>query len=289
MIKSMTGYGKATCEFPDKRVVIEIKSLNSKQLDVFTRLPHLYKEKDIEIRRLVADYLSRGKVELSVFVESLGETAKSVINQGVFAAYCEQINAVSESTGVALPEDYFTHILRLPDVLKTELKTLDENEWESIRESLVEALENLNAFRDQEGVAIYRDMSGNIAKIEELLSQVPQYENERIEKVRQRIQEGLETLAASPNMERLEQEMIFYIEKMDVNEEKTRLAHHCKYFIETANLDEPVGKKLGFISQEIGREINTLGSKANHEAIQKIVVQMKDELEKIKEQVLNSL
>lgn len=289
MIKSMTGYGKATCEFPDKRIIIEIKSLNSKQLDVFTRIPNMYKEKDIEIRRLVADYLSRGKVELSFYVESLGETARSVINQGVFAAYLSQIREVAEANDVDFPEDYFSHILRLPDVMKTEVKTLDENEWTSIRESLIEALENLNAFRDQEGASIYRDMSGNIAKIEDFLSQVPQYENERIEKVRQRIKEGLETLEANPNMERLEQEMIFYIEKMDVNEEKTRLAHHCKYFIETANLNEPVGKKLGFISQEIGREINTLGSKANHEAIQKLVVQMKDELEKIKEQVLNSL
>lgn len=285
----MTGYGKATCEFPDKRIIIEVKSLNSKQLDVFTRIPNMYKEKDIEIRRLVADYLSRGKVELSFYVESLGETAKSQINEGVFAAYLSQIKAVAESNQVPLPEDYFSHILRLPDVMKTEIKTLDENEWTSIRASIIEALENLNAFRAQEGLSIYNDMSGNIFKIEELLAEVPQYENERIDKVRQRIKEGLETLEASPNMERLEQEMIFYIEKMDVNEEKTRLAHHCKYFIETANLDGPVGKKLGFISQEIGREINTLGSKANHEEIQKLVVHMKDELEKIKEQVLNSL
>ena len=289
MMKSMTGYGKATCEFPDKRITIEVKSLNSKQLDIFTRVPHMYKEKDIEIRRLVADKLSRGKVEFNLFVESLGESAKSVINKGVFASYLSQIKAMSKETGAAMPADCFGHILRLPDVMKTEVKELDENEWKSVRASVAEALDNLNAFRDQEGLSIYSDVSGNIQKIEKLLAEVTPFEGERVEKVRQRIKEGLETLEASPNMERLEQEMIFYIEKMDVNEEKIRLAHHCKYFIETANLDEPVGKKLGFISQEIGREINTLGSKANHEQIQKIVVQMKDELEKIKEQVLNAL
>ncbi len=285
----MTGFGKATCELPQKRITIEVKSLNSKQLDVFTRVPNMYKEKDIEIRRMVADKLSRGKVELGLFVESLGETAKSVINQGVFASYLSQIKDVAQSTGVDLPQDYFNHILRLPDVMKTEVSELDEGEWESVKKALAEALDNLNAFRAQEGESIYADVCGSITRIEELLSQVAPFEGERIQKVRQRIKEGLESLEANPNMERLEQEMIFYIEKMDVNEEKTRLAHHCKYFVETANLDEPVGKKLGFISQEIGREINTLGSKANHEEIQKIVVQMKDELEKIKEQVLNAL
>jgi uncharacterized protein (TIGR00255 family) len=285
----MTGYGKATCEFPDKRITIEVKSLNSKQLDIFTRVPSMYKEKDIEMRRMMADKLSRGKVEFNLFVESLGETVKSVINQQVFASYLSQMKSVSEATGAPLPQDLFANILRLPDVMKNEVKEFDKGEWETLRSSVSEALDNLNAFRAQEGVSIYSDISGNIEKIEHLLSQVGQYEDVRIEKVRQRIKEGLEALEAKPNMERLEQEMIFYIEKMDLNEEKTRLAHHCKYFIETANLDEPVGKKLGFISQEIGREINTLGSKANHEDIQKLVVHMKDELEKIKEQVLNTL
>lgn len=289
MMKSMTGYGKATCEFPDKRITIEVKSLNSKQLDIFTRVPHVYKEKDIEIRRLIADKLSRGKVEFNLFIESLGETAKSVINKDVFASYVSQIKEVAEATSTTLPEDYFSLILRLPDVMKTEVKELDDEEWKKVRASIAEALDNLNTFRDQEGRSIYGDVSANIEKIETLLEEVAPYEGERVEKVRQRIKEGLESLEQAPNMERLEQEMIFYIEKMDVNEEKIRLAHHCKYFIETANLDEPVGKKLGFISQEIGREINTLGSKANHEEIQKIVVQMKDELEKIKEQVLNAL
>jgi uncharacterized protein (TIGR00255 family) len=289
MMRSMTGYGKATCEFPDKRITIEVKSLNSKQLDVFTRVPNMYKEKDIEIRRLIADKLSRGKVEFNLFVESLGETAKSVINKGVLASYLSQIKEVAEATGTLLPEDFFSHILRLPDVMKTEVKELDESEWKCVRASVAEALDHLNTFRDQEGESIYADVSGNIAKIEVLLEQVTPFESERVEKVRQRIKDGIESLEASPNLERIEQEMIFYIEKMDVNEEKIRLAHHCKYFIETAKLDEPVGKKLGFISQEIGREINTLGSKANHESIQKIVVQMKDELEKIKEQVLNAL
>lgn len=285
----MTGYGKATCEFPEKRITIEVKSLNSKQLDVFTRIPNVYKEKDIEIRRLIADKLSRGKVEMSLFIESLGAKSKSVINKDVFAAYYQQMQDISEATGAPLPEDFYANILRLPDVMRTEVTQLDPTEWVDIRQAISDALDNLNDFRSQEGESIFSDISGNIYKIEELLSQVEPFEDERIEKVRQRMKEGLETLAASPNLERLEQEMIFYIEKMDVNEEKTRLAHHCKYFIETAMLDEPVGKKLGFISQEIGREINTLGSKANHEEIQKIVVQMKDELEKIKEQVLNSL
>ncbi len=285
----MTGYGKATCEFPDKRITIEVKSLNSKQLDIFTRVPNMYKEKDIEIRRLIANHLKRGKVELNLFVESLGETAKSVINKNVFSSYLSQIKDVAASTGVPLPHDYFSQILRLPDVMKVEVKSLDEEEWHSVSLKVEEALDHLNAFRSQEGVSLYNDMTGNISKIEELLAEVPQYESERIDKVRQRLQDGLATLEASPNVERLEQEMIFYIEKMDVNEEKTRLAHHCQYFLETANLDEAVGKKLGFIAQEIGREINTLGSKANHEQIQKLVVHMKDELEKIKEQVLNTL
>ena len=289
MIKSMTGYGKASCEFPDKRITIEVKSLNSKQLDVFTRVPHTYKEKDIEMRRLIADRLERGKVEFSLFVESLGATANTVINPDVFAAYLAQIKAIADHTGIPMPADSFTHILRLPDVMKVETTDLKEEEWEEVRKSIAEALDNLDAFRAQEGASIHADICGNISKIEALLEQVLPFEDERIVKVRQRIKEGLEALEANPNMERLEQEMIFYIEKMDVNEEKTRLAHHCKYFIETVNLNEPVGKKLGFIAQEIGREINTLGSKANHEGIQKIVVQMKDELEKIKEQVLNAL
>jgi len=285
----MTGFGKATCELPQKRIIVEVKSLNSKQLDVFTRIPNTYKEKDIEIRRLVAEKLSRGKVELSLYVENLGETAKTLINQGVFASYLAQIKDVAATTGVALPEDYFAHILRLPDVLKTEVAEIDEGEWKALKDTIVEALDRLNAFRAQEGQSIYADICGSIDKIESLLKEVEPYEHERIEKVRQRLNDGLASLEATPNMERLEQEMIFYIEKMDVNEEKTRLANHCKYFKETAKLDGPVGKKLGFISQEIGREINTLGSKANHEAIQKIVVQMKDELEQIKEQVLNAL
>lgn len=285
----MTGYGKATCEFPDKRITIEVKSLNSKQLDIFTRVPNVYKEKDIEIRRLIASKLGRGKVEFNLFVESLGETSKTVINEQVFASYLSQMKSVAEATGATMSEDVFANILRLPDVLKTEVKEFDEGEWKTLKASIAEALDNLNEFRAQEGASIYSDVSGNIAKIEDLLAQVEPFEAVRVEKVRQRIKENLEALEAKPNMERLEQEMIFYIEKMDVNEEKIRLAHHCKYFVETANLDEAVGKKLGFISQEIGREINTLGSKANHESIQKIVVQMKDELEKIKEQVLNAL
>lgn len=285
----MTGYGKATCEFPDKKITIEIKSLNSKQLDIFTRTPNMYREKDIEIRRLIADKLTRGKVEFIFLIENLGATAKSVINQDVFTAYLSQIKAVAQKTEISLPEDFFTHILRLPDVMTTEAKQLNEDEWQTIRSTAEEALDNLNAFREQEGQSIYNDITGNIKKIEALLQQVSPFENERIEKIRQRLEENLKTIQMSPDSERLEQEMIFYIEKMDVNEEKIRLSNHCKYFIETANLNEPVGKKLGFIAQEIGREINTLGSKANHEAIQKLVVQMKDELEKIKEQVLNTL
>ena len=288
-MKSMTGFGKATCELSDKRITVEVKSLNSKQLDLSTRVPNLYKEKDLLIRRNVAEKLQRGKVELIIYIENLGEKAKSVINQSIFSDYVSQIKQVAEVTGVSLPDDYFLHILRLPDVMKTDVVELQVDEWSNVEKTVEEALEAIDAFRTQEGVALHKDICGNIFKIENLLAQVEQYEAVRIEKVRQRIKENLETLSANPNTERLEQEMIFYIEKMDVNEEKMRLAHHCKYFVEIANLDEAVGKKLGFISQEIGREINTLGSKANHEEIQKIVVQMKDELEKIKEQVLNVL
>lgn len=289
MIKSMTGYGKAVCELSDMRIVIEARSLNSKQLDVFLRLPSAYREKEIEIRRLAADVLNRGKVELNVSVESLGQASRSSINPSVFSAYLAQIKTISEQTGIPLPEDYFHLILRLPEVMKTEEKVVDESSWEAVHSTVKEALHQLDDFRAREGAAMYADVSGRVKAIEHLLAQVAPFEQERMEKVRGRIKDALTALDAAPDMERLEQEMIFYIEKMDINEEKMRLKHHCQYFMETAALDEPQGKKLGFISQEMGREINTLGSKANHEAIQKIVVQMKDELEKIKEQVLNVL
>ena len=291
MIQSMTGYGKAVCELSDKKITIELKSLNSKQLDINTRIPGIYKEKDVEIRSTISKRLQRGKIDMFLYVENLGSETSTVINQVVFENYKNQIQTLAKSMSINEPEDYFNHILRLPDSLKTEIKEIDEQEWITIQNTLNEALEQMEAFRIQEGASLADHLNEKIKNISVLLAEVPQFENERIERVRTRIMENLTELKSSleHDSNRFEQEMIYYIEKFDINEEKIRLANHLSYFVETMNLKESSGKKLGFISQEIGREINTLGSKANHHELQKIVVQMKDELEQIKEQTLNVL
>lgn len=291
MIQSMTGYGKAVCELSDKKITIELKSLNSKQLDINTRIPGVYKEKDVEIRSTISKRLQRGKIDMFLYVENLGSETSTVINQVVFENYKTQIQSIAKSMSINEPEDYFNHILRLPDSLKTEIKEIDEQEWHTIQNTLNEALEQMEAFRIQEGASLAEHLNEKIKNISTLLGEVPQFENERIERVRARIMENLTELKSSleHDSNRFEQEMIYYIEKFDINEEKIRLANHLSYFVETMNLKESSGKKLGFISQEIGREINTLGSKANHHELQKIVVQMKDELEQIKEQTLNVL
>lgn len=290
MIKSMTGFGKVTAELPSKKVTVEIKALNSKQLDLSTRIPSVYREKEMEIRNLLLQNLERGKIEFTIYVEYIGRDTPTQINQAAIENYYMQIKDISENLNIPLPSDWFKTLLRLPDVIRTEAQEADETEWEIVQEAINNAVKQLVEFRIQEGNMLAKLFEDKIANIANLLSEVELYEGERIEKVKARIQENLEKI---PNMEfdknRFEQEMIYYIEKLDVNEEKHRLDNHLKYFISTMKEDSSAGKKLGFIAQEMGREINTLGSKSNHAEMQKIVVRMKDELEQIKEQVLNVL
>ena len=287
----MTGYGKASCEYNNKKIVIEIKSLNSKQLDVSTRIAALYREKDIEIRNAIAARLERGKIDFSLYIEDAGATAATRINQSVVENYRKQITDTCNALGMPVPENMMELILRMPETLKTELSVLDEAEWQAILGLLDEAFAQIEAFRAQEGQSLYNMFCNKINTIGTLLAEVEPYEGERLVKIKSRIEEGLKTLEEkiSVDRNRLEQEMIFYIEKLDVNEEKVRLRNHLRYFIETMDKETAPGKKLGFIAQEMGREINTLGSKSNHSEMQIIVVKMKDELEQIKEQVLNVL
>lgn len=288
MIQSMTGYGKAVAELPNKKVHVEIKSLNSKALDLTMRVAPIYREKEIELRNEIAKYLERGKVDFILWVEKNVSEGNS-INTAVFEGYYRQINALSEQLSIALPADWFQTILRMPDVMSTtEVEELSDEEWEAVHNAVIQAIEALVAFRKQEGLALYRKFSEKIENIGNLLSTVEPYEKERVEKIRQRIVETLEKIiGVDYDKNRLEQELIYYIEKLDINEEKQRLSNHLQYFMKTMEEGVGQGKKLGFIAQEMGREINTLGSKSNHAEMQKIVVHMKDELEQIKEQVLN--
>lgn len=287
----MTGFGKATCELKNKKLTIEIKSLNSKQLDVNSRIPGFYREKEIEIRNQISKLLIRGKVDFSMFAEVTGAESGSVVNTELVKAYFDQLSTVSNDLGVDAKNDILSIIMRLPDTIKTEREELNEEEWKLVSKSIVQALNDLVKFREQEGDSLEKDIIERINEILSLLKQVEPYEKARIEKVKTRIRANLKELSEKEEYDenRFEQELIFYLEKMDITEEKVRLSHHCEYFLKTAQLNEPVGKKLGFISQEIGREINTLGSKANDSDLQKIVIRMKDELEKIKEQLLNVL
>lgn len=287
----MTGYGKAECELSRKKITIEIKSLNSKQLDVNTRFPGVYREKDLEIRKEISDKLIRGKIDFSLYAESMGVESNAAINSAIVKSYYRQLSEISGELGLTMNESALQIIMGLPEVVKTEREELDEDEWKMILAAIQEALLTLDNFRIREGISLQTDIILNTNVITSLLAQVVQYEQERSDRVKGRIMDGLKELSGTDSIDnnRLEQEMIFYLEKLDLNEEKVRLGNHCVYFLETLELDEPVGKKLGFIAQEIGREINTLGSKANHMEIQKLVIQMKDALEKIKEQLLNAL
>ena len=287
----MTGYGKAECELALKKITVEVRSLNSKVLDVNTRIPGVYREKEIEIRRELSDRLIRGKVDFNIFSESLGVECNSAINSSMVKSYFKQLSEISRELEIPVSEVTLQIIMQLPEVVKTTRDELDENEWKIIVGAIREALDAMDIFRIQEGVSLYNDIVLNINTIKTLLDQVAPYEQERVAKVKERILEGLKELSTPDGVDhnRLEQEMIFYLEKLDVNEEKVRLGNHCSYFLETLELDEPIGKKLGFIAQEIGREINTLGSKANHTEMQKLVIGMKDSLERIKEQLLNAL
>ena len=290
MIQSMTGYGKATAELPDKKINVEIKSLNSKAMDLSTRIAPLYREKEIEIRNEIAKALERGKVDFSLWIDKKDACELiTPINQDVVVAYYERIRTISETTGIPAPEDWFSTLLRMPDVMtKNDIQELSEEEWKAVHATVLQAIQNLVEFRIQEGAALEKKFREKISNIAKLLTSVDPYEKERVEKIKERITDALEkTISVDYDKNRLEQELIYYIEKLDINEEKQRLSNHLKYFINTMEDGSGQGKKLGFIAQEMGREINTLGSKSNHAEMQKIVVQMKDELEQIKEQVLN--
>ena len=291
MIQSMTGYGKAVVTYKEKKINVEIKSLNSKQLDLNTRIAPLYREKEMEIRQMVAEALIRGKVDMSVWIEKDTAVDATPINAALVENYYQQIKAISDKTGIPMPEDWFYTLLRMPDVLtKTETEVLDEEEWLVVREAVKQALKNLVDFRTQEGAALQKKFTEKIDNIACLLAEIEPFEKSRVEKIKARIIDGLQQIpGVDYDKNRLEQELIYYIEKLDISEEKQRLANHLKYFRDTMNEPAGQGKKLGFIAQEMGREINTTGSKSNQAEMQNIVVKMKDELEQIKEQVLNAL
>lgn len=289
MIYSMTGYGKSVVLFENKKICVEIRSLNGKAMDLSTRIAPQFKANEMEARSIVSAALERGKVDLSIWVEQNERVEMPSINIAVMQGYIEQMRAASEATGISQPENMFELLLRMPDVVsRKEVYEASPEEWEAVRNCLHAAIEDLLAFRKQEGEALAAKFRNNIANISSLLASVEPYEKERVEKIRARIKETLDKqLGVDYDNNRFEQELIFYIEKLDVNEEKQRLSNHLEYFLSTMDGERGQGKKLGFIAQEMGREINTLGSKSNHAEMQNIVVRMKDELEQIKEQVLN--
>jgi uncharacterized protein (TIGR00255 family) len=291
MIKSMTGYGKAIAETPQKKITIEIKSLNSKQLDLNTKLPWLYKEKEPEIRNLISQRLDRGKIDFSIYCDMLDDEVVTVINKSAVRNYYNQFKEIAGELKIDLDDQIFTAIMKLPDTLKTEKPEMPEAEWEIVRNQIIESLTMIDLYRMEEGNSIMTDLKKCIGKILELLETVKTFEAGRISKIREKLMALLEDNLGPEKVDknRFEQEIIFYLEKYDINEEKVRLKTHCDYFIETVDTPSPNGKILNFIAQEIGREINTIGSKANDASIQKLVVMMKDELEKIKEQTLNVL
>lgn len=291
MILSMTGFGKADAIFETKKIHVVVKSLNSKALDISTRISPVYRERELEIRSLISERLTRGKVDFTLIAESTSATAGAPINAEAVKSYIAQIRKVSEQNGIDTPKDWWVVLSRLSDTTSTpEQEELTDEEWSVAKAAVEEALNQLVEFRTQEGAALKRKFEEKIANISQLLVEVEPFETSRVGKIRERIETELSQLkGVEIDRGRLEQEMIYYIEKLDVNEEKQRLANHLKYFIETAEGPCGQGKKLGFIAQEMGREINTLGSKSNLAEMQNVVVKMKDELEQIKEQVLNAL
>lgn len=295
MISSMTGFGRGSAQTSTKRIKVEIKSLNSKQLDLSLRVPSVYRELEVSLRTPIAEALERGKVEATVTVESLVTDAAATVNIDLLRVYKRQLEELGNSLSLPAPADWYMLLMRMPDALKTETTVVGEEDEKAFLEACQEALESLREFRRQEGRKLYGFFVEKIHRIAELLKDIEPFEAERVPKIRERLEEQLARLTSIEyDRGRLEQELIFYIEKLDVNEEKLRLATHLNYFLETLGGEDSYpnsgqGKKLGFITQEIGREINTLGSKSNHAGMQKIVVKMKDELEQIKEQVLNVL
>ncbi len=287
----MTGYGKVVVSYKEKKINVEIKSLNSKALDLSTRIAPLYREKEMEIRQMIAKALERGKVDFAIWIEKEEGADAAPINAALVANYYNQIREISRQTGIPEPTDWYSTLLRLPDVtMRTDVEVLSDDEWEAATKAILLALSQLQEFRMQEGAALEKKFTEKINNISSLLKSIEPFEAERVPKIRQRIVEGLKNIPeAEYDKNRLEQELIYYIEKLDISEEKQRLANHLKYFMETMTDGHAQGKKLGFIAQEMGREINTTGSKSNMAEMQNIVVKMKDELEQIKEQVLNVL
>lgn len=285
MIQSMTGYGKSVIQLPTKKISIEIKSLNSKNLDLNTRMPSLYREKELEVRKLIASKLDRGKVDFSLYMEITGEETSTQINKTVVKQYIKQLKDVVDGDETEL----LKMAIRLPDAVTTERDEIDEDEWSEIASEINSALDKIQQYRVDEGKSLESEFVDRIQNIADLLEDVIAMDPERIEAVRERLHKGVAELKEKVDENRFEQELVFYIEKFDITEEKVRLKNHLDYFIKALQSDDSNGKKLGFISQEMGREINTIGSKSNHAPMQKLVVQMKDELEKIKEQLLNVL
>ncbi|MBE9489962.1 MAG: YicC family protein [Bacteroidetes bacterium] len=286
MIQSMTGYGKSVLQLPNKKISIEIKSLNSKNLDSYVRTPSLYREKELSIRKLLASKLERGKIDFSLFLEITGEETSTQINKVVVNEYIKQLKAVVNDGDEI---EFLKMAVRLPDALNTERDEIDEKEWNTIENEINIALQKIQEYRAEEGKVLENDFRDRIKTIESLLEQVITIDPERIIAVRERLNKGIADLKEKVDENRFEQELVYYIEKFDITEEKVRLQNHLEYFIKSLNSEDSNGKKLGFIGQEIGREINTIGSKANYAPMQKLVVQMKDELEKVKEQLLNVL
>lgn len=276
MIQSMTGFGKSISQIPNKKITVELKSLNSKNFDLNARIPSQYREKELELRTLISNSLGRGKVDLSIFVEYTGEQTSTNVNTEVVKAYMEQLKKLVDTSDVEL----LKMAVKMPDALKTEREEIDEEEFKAIEEAVQNALKEINNFRNDEGEALEKDLKLRIHNIQELLKQVIEMDPERVEAVRERLRKGIDEIKEQVDENRFEQELVYYIEKFDITEEKVRLENHLDYFLKTINSSESNGRKLAFISQEIGREINTIGSKSNFAPMQQLVVQMKDELEK---------
>lgn len=285
MILSMTGYGKAVVELPQKKVSVEIKTLNSKNLDLNVRIPAFYKEKELDIRGKLSRNLVRGKIDFSIYIETTGIEVSTSINKEVVNNYIDQLREIA----ITSPENTLEIAMRLPDTLKTEREDLDEGHWEAINKTIDKAIVKVNQFRSDEGKVLWQDFTERIKAIQKLSDQVIGLDKERMKQMRERLEKSVADLKQTVDENRFEQELMYYLEKLDITEEKVRLNNHLEYFLEELNSNDSNGKKLGFISQEIGREINTTGSKSNYAPMQKVVVQMKDELEKIKEQLLNVL
>ena len=285
MIQSMTGYGKQVVQLPAKKITIELKSLNSKNLDINARIPQAYREKELELRKLISDSLMRGKVDFSLYIELTGTETTAEVNVGMVKKYMDQLRSIADGDEVKLLE----LALRMPDTLKTDKEDIDPEEYKVIKKALEDALKAINTFRTEEGDVLDQDFKKRLETLSNVLEQVKEMDKERLDTIRERLEKAVADLKVELDANRFEQELIYYLEKYDITEEKVRLANHLAFFKSTIDSDDSNGKKLGFIAQEIGREINTIGSKANYAPMQQLVVQMKDELEKIKEQMLNVL